>query len=82
MANRKEYEVETKFVFSGKFYVKADSPEQAVEYINKHCGVVLGGDIHSSLPDEMVNWDFDVHPETKCKRARRVEDGTISSMNI
>lgn len=82
MANRKEYEVETQLVFTGKFYIKADSPEQAVEYINKHCGLVLGGDIHTSLPGEMVNWDFEVHADKKCKKVKRVADGTIGSMNI
>ena len=82
MADRKEFCVETQFVFSGKFYVKAENPEQAREYVQNHCGLVIGGDIHSTLPDEMVNWNFEVHPEKKCKRARRVEDGTISSMNL
>ncbi len=82
MEDRKEFCIETQFVFSGKFYVKADNPEQAREYVMKHCGLVLGREIHTTLPDDMVNWDFEVHPETRCKRARRVEEGTISSMNI
>ena len=29
----------------------------------KRCGLVLGGEIHSSLPNDEVDWEFDVHPE-------------------
>lgn len=60
---KKVYTVPMKFVFSGEFYIKADSQEQAEEYAQKHCGLVIGGDIHSTLPDENVDWNFDVHPE-------------------
>jgi len=59
----KEFEVEVSFVFKGKFLIKAESQEQANEYAEKHCGLVLGRDIHSSLPDEDVNWDFPTHPD-------------------
>ena len=59
----KEFEVDVSFTFKGKFFIKAESQEQADEYAEKHCGLVLGGDIHSSLPDEDINWDFPVHPE-------------------
>ena len=64
MSDKREF---TPFLFdscsgaSSKF--KPASKAQAEEYAEKHCGLVLGGDIHSSLPDEMVNWDFPIHPE-------------------
>lgn len=57
------YTVPVRYVFTGEFKIKAESREQAEEYAEKHCGLVLGGDIHSSLPNEMVNWDFPAHPE-------------------
>lgn len=57
-----KFNVKTKFVFEGSFTVEADNKEQAREYIDKHCGLVLGGDIHSSLPDESIDWEFDSHP--------------------
>jgi hypothetical protein len=60
---KKEYTVKTKFVFEGEFYVKAESPAQAREFVGKHCGLVIGGDIHSTLPDEDVNWSFNVRPK-------------------
>lgn len=58
----KKYTIKTKFVFNGEFYITAESKEQAKEYVMKHCGLVLGGDIHTSLPDEICDWNFDVHP--------------------
>ena len=64
MSDKKRiYTVPVRYVFMGEFKIKASSKAQAEEYAEKHCGLVLGGDIHSSLPDEMVNWDFSVHPE-------------------
>jgi hypothetical protein len=60
---KRNYAVKTRFVFSGVFYVKAGSKAEAKEYVEKHCGLVIGGDIHSTLSDEDVNWDFPVHPD-------------------
>lgn len=60
---KKVYTVPVKFVFEGRFFIKADNNEQAQEYVEKHCGLVIGGNIHSTLPDDDVNWDFPVHPE-------------------
>lgn len=62
-SKKKFYDVPTKFVFKGTFRIKAESQEQAEEYVQKHCGLVIGGDIHSTLPENEVNWEFGVHPE-------------------
>jgi primosomal replication protein N len=43
--------------------VRAGSKAEAEEYVGNHCGLVLGGPIHSSLPGEDVDWDFPAHPE-------------------
>lgn len=64
---RKKYTIKTKFVFNGEFCITAESKEQAKEYVMKHCGLVLGGNIHTSLPDEICDWDFEVHPDTIVK---------------
>ena len=37
--------------------------EEAKELILKECGLVMGGDIHTTLPDGEVRWNFDTHPE-------------------
>ena len=64
MSKKRFYAVPTKFVFSGTFRIKAESQEQAEKYVQEHCGLVLGGNIHSSLPDDEVDREFDIHPET------------------
>ncbi len=74
MSKQKIYKVSTEFVFSGVFEVKAENREQAKAYINNDCGLVLGGNIHSTLNDEQVDWDFDTHPTTIIKRVRIKKD--------
>jgi hypothetical protein len=64
--------VDSKFVFSGKFFIEAENREQAWEYVDEHCGLVIGGNIHSTLPPDQVDWDFDVHPDKAIGRIRRI----------
>ena len=60
----KTYKIPTTFTFRGVFKVKARSKGEAIEYVTKHCGMVMGGhNIHSTLPDDDVDWDFPIHPE-------------------
>ncbi len=63
----KEFEVKTRFVFDGVFKVKALNRQQAEELVQMHCGFVIGGDIHSSLPSEDIDWDFTVHPQKQIR---------------
>lgn len=62
-SKKKQYTVKTKFVFEGEFYITAESKEQAKEYVMKHCCLVLGGDIHTTLPEEICDWKFNVHSD-------------------
>lgn len=50
------------YTFRGEFSVEAVNKLQAAEFVEKHCGLVLGGNIHCSLPDAAINWNFPVHP--------------------
>jgi len=59
----KQFAVKTQFTFEGCFFIKAKNKIQAKEYAEKHCGLVLSRGIHSTLPDDIVDWDFPVHPE-------------------
>ena len=68
---REKYKVYVKFIFSGYFEVSAESTIEAVEFIDKHCGLVLGGGVESTLPDDDIDWDFNVHPEKKITRVRK-----------
>ena len=68
-----KYEVKTKFIFTGAFIIEANSPEQAKEFIHKHCGLVFGGNIHTTLPEDDCDWNFALHPEKITGKARRMK---------
>ena len=60
----KKYSVKTKFIFEGRIEIKAESKEQAIEHIAKHVGLTLFSQgIHTTLPDEEIEWEFPVHPD-------------------
>jgi hypothetical protein len=69
----KIFQVKTKFIFEGIFEVKAQSKEQAREFVEKDCGLVIGGDVHSTLPDEDINWEFSVHPDKEIKGIKQIK---------
>jgi hypothetical protein len=61
----KTYKIPVTYLFSGVFFIAASSEEEAREKAENHCGLVIGGDIHSTLNNEDVQWDFYCHPETR-----------------
>lgn len=63
-----KYKVHTRFVFEGTFTVEADSRQEAKQLVLADCGLVMGGNIHTTLEDEDVDWDFDTHPTTEIGR--------------
>ena len=65
--------VRTKYIFRGFFDSEAENEAQAREYVEKHYGLVIGSYIHSSLPDDEVNWEFPVHPDTKIGKTTRIK---------
>ena len=70
MTNQKQYSVKTQFVFEGLFIVTAHDKKQAKEYVEKHCGLVMGRNIHSTLPNDTIDWDFPIHPEKRISRIK------------
>ena len=68
MKKKKIYRVKTQYIFKGIFEVLADSKENARQKVLQDCGLVMGGSIHSTLPDEEINWAFSTHPEVKVTR--------------
>lgn len=62
---RKVYRVCTQYVFEGVFEVVATDREEAERKILEDCGMVMGRGIHSTLPDEQINWAFNTHPEER-----------------
>jgi hypothetical protein len=65
MAAKKQYAIRTRFVFEGYFFINAENKVRAKEYAEKHCGLALRRGIHSSLPNDAVDWDFPCHPEKR-----------------
>lgn len=59
------YRVRTQYIFEGVFEIVAESKEEARQKVRQDCGLVMGGNIHSTLPDEEVNWAFSIHPDVK-----------------
>lgn len=62
---KKVYRVRTQYIFEGVFDVVAESKEDARQKVLQDCGLVMGRGVHSTLPDEEINWDFDTHPEER-----------------
>ena len=59
----KKIEVKVRYLFEGTYTVAADDRNEARTMVTRDCGLVLGGNIHSTLDDDEVDWDFDIHPD-------------------
>lgn len=79
---KKVYRVRTQYFFERVFDVVAESKEDARQKVLQNCGLVMGGGIHSTLPDDEVNsssnalnnsWPFDRHPNKRTDRITKVQ---------
>ena len=59
----KKIEVKVRYLFEGTYNVAADDSNEARTMVTRDCGLVLGGNIHTTLDDDEVDWEFDVHPD-------------------
>ena len=59
----KKIEVKVRYLFDGTYTVAADDRNEARTMVTRDCGLVLGGNIHTTLDDDDVDWEFDVHPD-------------------
>ena len=55
--------VTVRYSFNVEYRVLAQSDSEAEDLVLSHCGLVIGGDIHSTLPDDQIDWNANVHPE-------------------
>ena len=62
---KQRFLVYTEYVFDGVFDVVAESKEEARQKVLQNCGLVMGGSIHSTLPDDEINWAFGRHPNKR-----------------
>ena len=70
---KKVYRVRTQYIFDGVFDVVAKNKEDARQKVLQDCGLVMGGSIHSTLPDDEINWAFDIHPNKQIDGITKVQ---------
>ena len=70
---KKVYRVRTRYIFEGVYELILESKEDARQKILQNCGLVMGGSIHSTLPDDEINWAFDRHPNKRIDRITKVQ---------
>ena len=70
------YRVRKQYVFEGVFEVVAESREDARQKVILDCEMVMGGNVHSTLPDEEIIWAFSTHPEVRTGRITVQEEET------
>ena len=70
---RNVYRVRTQYIFEGVFEIAATNREEAERKILEDCGMVMGRGVHSTLPDEQINWAFDRHPNKQINRITKVQ---------
>ena len=58
------YRVRTQYIFEGVFEVVAENREEARQKVIQDCGMVMGGNVHSTLPDVQISWAFETHPKS------------------
>lgn len=79
---KRVYKVRTQYIVDGVFDVVAESKEDARQKVLQNCGLVMGGSVHSTLPDDEINfssnalnnsWAFDRHPNTRIDKIKKVQ---------
>ena len=68
------YEAEVNFVFSGTVSIETESFKDAVIALDNDFGLVLGRDIHTSNEREILDWNFDMHPDKIIKSITQADD--------
>ena len=59
-----KYDVKVRYAFEGTYTVVAEDHDEAKQMVSEDCGLVLGGNIHTTLDDEEVlDWEFGTHPD-------------------
>ncbi len=55
----KRYDIRVRYSFEGTYTVAAEDRDEAKRMVNDDCGLVLGGDIHTTRDDDEVSdWEF------------------------
>jgi muramoyltetrapeptide carboxypeptidase LdcA involved in peptidoglycan recycling len=67
-----DYRVKVRYTFEGWFEIAAESEQRACEIAERDCGLVIGGNIHTNNESQVVDWEFETHPEKKILAAQQV----------
>ena len=54
-----KYDVKVRYAFEGTYTVAAEDRDEARIMVSEDCGLVLGGNIHTTRDDdEVLDWNF------------------------
>lgn len=67
-----KYDVKVRYIFEGTYTVVAEDREEAESMVAEDCGLVLGGNIHTTRDDdEVTDWKFGCHPDFQVLSVRQ-----------
>ena len=74
-----KYDVRVRYTFEGTYKVVAEDRDEAERIVTEDCGLVLGGNIHTTRDDdEVTDWRFGSHPDMQILSFReRVDKGKV-----
>ena len=74
-----KYDVRVRYTFEGTYKVVAEDRDEAERIVTEDCGLVLGGNIHTTRDDdEVTEWRFSSHPDMQILSFReRVDKGKV-----
>lgn len=74
-----KYDVRVRYTFEGSYKVVAEDRDEAERIVTEDCGLVLGGNIHTTRDDdEVTDWRFGSHPDMQILSFReRVGKGKV-----
>ena len=76
-----KYDVKVRYIFEGTYTVVAEDREEAESMVAEDCGLVLGGNIHTTRDDdEVTDWKFGCHPDLQVLSVR--QRGGKSPMSV
>ena len=76
-----KYDVKVRYIFEGTYTVVAEDREEAESMVAEDCGLVLGGNIHTTRDDdEVTDWKFGCHPDFQVLSVR--QRGGKSPMSV
>lgn len=79
-----KYDVKVRYAFEGIYTVAAEDHDEARDMVSEDCGLVLGGNIHTTRDDEEVlDWNFGIHPDMQVLSiTERGKNGSRPSENV